>query len=84
MIRSQVLVDTGVLVTLIDRRDLIQLLSLKQVQVCFDLDHELEQVMPLLGRYASVPMSLADAELIRMAELFPRSLVFTLDSDFHG
>jgi uncharacterized protein len=38
--------------------------------------------MPLLVQYASVPVSLANAELIRMAELFPRSLVFMLDSDF--
>ena len=122
MMRSQVLVDTGVLVALIDRTDryhvwvsqkcmeivpplltceavisetwfllgrvrngretLIKLLTAKQVQVCFDLGQELMQVIPLLERYASVPVSLADAELVRMAELYPRSVVFTLDSDF--
>jgi uncharacterized protein len=64
------------------RETLLQLLTLKQVQVCFDLDQEWERVMPLLVQYASVPVSLADAELIRMAELYPRSLIFTLDSDF--
>jgi len=39
-------------------------------------------VIALLTRYQSVPASLADAELVRMAELFPDSFVFTLDSDF--
>jgi hypothetical protein len=38
--------------------------------------------MALLSRYQSVPVSLADAELVRMSELYPKSLIFTLDSDF--
>jgi hypothetical protein len=33
-------------------------------------------------RYASVPMSFADACLVRMSELWPDAPVFTLDSDF--
>ena len=36
----------------------------------------------MLGRYTSVPMSLADACLVRMSELVPDSVVFMLDSDF--
>jgi uncharacterized protein len=39
-------------------------------------------VLALLGRYQSVPVSLAGAELVRMAELYPHSSIFTLDSDF--
>ena len=39
-------------------------------------------MVALLARYQSVPASLADAELVRMAELYPNSMVFTLDSDF--
>lgn len=35
-----------------------------------------------MAKYQSVPMSLADACLVRMSELIPDSLVFTLDSDF--
>ena len=31
----------------------------------------------------NVPMSLADATLVRLAELNDQSRVFTLDSDFH-
>ncbi len=36
----------------------------------------------LMARYASVPMSFADACLVRMSELWPDAPVFTLDSDF--
>jgi uncharacterized protein len=36
----------------------------------------------LMARYANVPMSFADACLVRMSELWPEALVFTLDSDF--
>ena len=36
----------------------------------------------LMVRYASVPMSFADACLVRMSELWPEAPVFTLDSDF--
>ena len=33
-------------------------------------------------KYRNVPMSLADACIVRMAELYQRHAVFTLDSDF--
>ncbi len=36
----------------------------------------------LVQRYANVPMSLADACLVRLAKLHPRTVVFTLDHDF--
>jgi uncharacterized protein len=39
-------------------------------------------LLTLIKRYHSVPMSLADACLVRLAELHPQSAVFTLDSDF--
>ena len=35
-----------------------------------------------MARYTNVPMSLADACLVRMSELYPDSLVLTNDSDF--
>lgn len=35
-----------------------------------------------MDRYQSVPMSLADACLVRMSELYHDSEVLTLDSDF--
>jgi uncharacterized protein len=39
-------------------------------------------LLTLVTRYASVPMSLADACMVRLAELHPRSQVWTFDSDF--
>ena len=36
----------------------------------------------LMARYVSVPMSFADACLVRMSELWPEAPVFTLDADF--
>jgi len=33
-------------------------------------------------RYVNVPMSLADACVVRLAELHPQSAVLTVDSDF--
>ncbi len=35
-----------------------------------------------MGKYATVPMSLADACLVRMADAYPESAVLTLDHDF--
>lgn len=37
----------------------------------------------LLNRYQSVPMSLADACLVRMAEQYALSYLLTIDSDFN-
>jgi predicted nucleic acid-binding protein len=48
----------------------------------FTLLKETRAVSALWRRYANVPMSLADACVVRMAELHPRALVCTLDSDF--
>jgi predicted nucleic acid-binding protein len=48
----------------------------------FSLVAELRAVGQLLRRYQSVPMSLADACLVRMAELHHDAFVLTLDSDF--
>ncbi len=36
----------------------------------------------LIHKYRDLPMSVADACLVRMAELHPRAAVFTVDSDF--
>ncbi len=39
-------------------------------------------LLTMMRRYADVPMSLADACLVRLAELNPKSTVLTLDRDF--
>lgn len=51
-------------------------------QLTFNLADELDAVRNLMARYANVPMSLADACLVRMSELYPDSVVLTTDSDF--
>ena|SRR5688500_18755848 len=48
----------------------------------FDLGDQLEAVLRLMHKYANVPMSLADACLVRMSETLPDSLILTLDKDF--
>lgn len=50
--------------------------------VAFNFEEEKAAVGKLLNKYADVPMSFADACLVRLSELYPDSAVFTLDSDF--
>jgi predicted nucleic acid-binding protein len=118
---DRVLVDTGPLVALLDRRDhyhdwakqqvaqirpplftceavlteafhllrtlpqarLAILEMLRQLLVVrFRLDEHHERVAGLVRRYGNVPMSLADACLVRMSEAISGSTVLTLDTDF--
>ena len=43
---------------------------------------EAGRLTALMERYSNVPMSLADAGLVRLSELYPRAPIFTFDSDF--
>ena len=52
------------------------------VRLDFDLNGNLSAVCTLMRKYRDVPMSLADACLVRMSEIHDRARVFTLDSDF--
>ena len=52
------------------------------VKLDFQLADHFDVVAHLLAKYQDVPMSLADACLVRMSELHDRSQVFTLDADF--
>ena len=61
----------------------INLLNQGVVETPFRLNEESERIKNLLVRYASVPMSLADACLVRMAEQYSQAAVMTLDNDFH-
>lgn len=60
----------------------LALVSRGVVTLDFSLTSELEPVRKLMTKYATVPMSLADACLVRMTELAPRSAILTLDKDF--
>jgi len=48
----------------------------------FDLGRELDRVLRLLRKYSDVPMSLADACLVRMTETFPEPVLIATDADF--
>ncbi|MGC9524903.1 MAG: type II toxin-antitoxin system VapC family toxin [Limnospira sp.] len=107
--RQQIIVDTGPLVSLLNKRDschewvkeelatvkpplltceaviseacfllqrlyngqeaVISLLNNGTIQIPFHLNEEIASIKKLLMRYQSVPMSLADACIVRMAEL---------------
>ena len=60
----------------------MELLRRHVVEVAFHLEDHVEAVARLIRKYASVPMSLADGCLVRMAELSPESTILTLDRDF--
>lgn len=52
------------------------------LDLSFRLLEETEVVARLLKKYQDVPMSFADACLVRVAERYAEGVVFTLDSDF--
>lgn len=65
------------------RRDAaLELLARKVLEIDFHLQAELLPLRSLIARYASVPMSVADACVVRMSELDPKASVLTTDSDF--
>ena len=120
--KQQVIVDTGPIVALLDRRDrhhawavgqfadvepplltceavvseacflldqtragssaVFEMLVRQAMAIRFRLDEQLKEVHALRVKYADVPMSVADASLVRMAEQLSRSSVLTLDADF--
>ncbi|MCC6245949.1 MAG: PIN domain-containing protein [Gemmatimonadaceae bacterium] len=119
---SRIVVDTGPLVALLNRRDrqhvwvrqvldtveppiftceavvseacfllsrmdggqdaLLELLASDVVRIDFRLANEIEAIRALMRKFASVPMSLADACLVRMSELDAQTTIVTLDGDF--
>ena len=120
--RSKVILDTGVLVAVLDKSDryhnwaiaqwgniakpvltceaviseacfilrnvyggedaVMGLVSRGYIDVSFSFGGEVTAVKELMQKYKSIPMSFADACLVRMSELIAGSSVLTLDSDF--
>ena len=120
--RDRILLDTGPLVALLNRRDrhhswareqlaniapplhtceavlseacfllrgqqngpdaVLDLLSRELLRASFHLEEQATRVQELMARYSNVPASLADACLVRMAELHSGAMLLTLDADF--
>jgi predicted nucleic acid-binding protein len=60
----------------------LALLSNGIVKVDFRMLSEIDALQTLMRKFANVPMSLADACLVRMTELDAQSAIVTLDGDF--
>ncbi len=60
----------------------LALLSTEILKIDFSMLSEIGAIRGLMRNFANVPMSLADACLVRMTELDVKSVLVTLDSDF--
>jgi len=61
---------------------LFELLERSVLRVGLEVEDQVTDLRALMSRYRNRPMSLADACLVRLAELHPGGVVFTLDGDF--
>ncbi|MEE3719808.1 PIN domain-containing protein [Tumidithrix elongata RA019] len=64
------------------RREVLRSLQQGYIQIPFRLIDEINAINLLMQCYQNVPMSLADACLVRMSEIYENSAILTLDSDF--
>jgi uncharacterized protein len=58
------------------------LLHRRALLIAFTLTENVEPVVKLIEKYSNVPMSLADACVVRMSETFANPIVLTTDEDF--
>ena len=65
-----------------DMNHALRLVSEGMLVVAPMFPEEGARIHELMQRYANVPMSLADACLVRLSELFPEAPLFTFDRDF--
>jgi predicted nucleic acid-binding protein len=63
-------------------QSLAGLLHRRRVLPAFQLADEVEKVLALMQKYADLPMSLADACLVRMTEMLGNAVLLTTDTDF--
>jgi predicted nucleic acid-binding protein len=61
---------------------LAEMLKTRMIVCAFKLDENVDNVLSLITRYDNVPMSLADACLVRMSEILLDPIVLTTDADF--
>lgn len=63
-------------------QNILQLLERELLKMPFQLETEWSTISKLMKKYSNIPMSLADACLVRMSEQISDSAICTLDSDF--
>jgi predicted nucleic acid-binding protein len=61
---------------------LFELLQNGALSVAFRIEEHVGSLRKLLQRYQDRPISVADACIVRMAEIYERHAILTLDSDF--
>jgi predicted nucleic acid-binding protein len=61
---------------------LAALLHRRAVVCAFNLDQDLGRTLKLIEKYSDMPMSLADACLVRLTETLDDPLLLTTDTDF--
>jgi uncharacterized protein len=64
------------------RQAILEMIERNLIQTEFNLNAEAKGLKQLIHKYQNVPMSLADACLVRMAELYEDAKILTLDKDF--
>lgn len=62
--------------------NLLKMLGRQLITLPFNLEEEIDAVGELVRKYQNIPMSLADACLVRMSEQLSGSVILTLDNDF--
>lgn len=62
---------------------LLELLNRNLITIPFHINDEVRALHKLIKSYNKIPMSLADACLVRMSEQLSNTTVMTIDQDFH-
>ena len=60
----------------------LQMIASGVLQIRFSIADEAANLDALMTKYSDLPMSLADACLVRMSEIHDNAAVFTVDQDF--
>jgi len=63
-------------------QNVFRLIERDLIKIQFKLESELSIIATLINKYRNIPMSLADACLVRMSEQISNSIICTLDGDF--
>ena len=64
------------------RKALLSAVAAGNIELPFSLAGEAGSIEKLMDRYRNIPMSFADACLVRMSEIHKDGVIFTLDDDF--